>query len=302
MSIGPSKLIRKTLQEHYTNVGISVVNNLSDLERLVAKKPDLCFLGLKQVPIEDNSDNMIWVSDYLDSKGINYTGSSSKAIALDFDKNKAKDVVLAAGLNTSKYFIGTNQYKNADEIPINFPLFIKPSNLGNKQGIDKNSVVHNFTSYVNKLQEISTIYGSESIVENYLSGREFSVGVMEDMNSNNLMVFPIEAIIEKNERGDRILGNTNNSAEAEQILKVNNNKIFKEICKLAKDVFLALGARDYGRIDIRLDSNGIANFLEANLVPGLSDVSYFPISNNINNSKDYSTTIFDITQLAFRRT
>ena len=180
MSIGPSKLIQSALQGKYTQVNISTVNNLNDLESLARKKPDLCFLGLKQLPVEDGSDEMIWISDFLDSKGINYTGSSSNAISLDFNKNQAKDVVLAAGLNTSQYFIGTNQYNSAEEIPINFPLFIKPSNLGNKKGIDADSVVHNYASYVSKLKQINAEYCSDSIVENYLSGREFSVGIMED--------------------------------------------------------------------------------------------------------------------------
>src|SRR5205814_6751237 len=99
-------MIQSALEEHYMHVGISILNDLTDLELLVRKAPDLVFLGLKRLP-NDASASMavddIWVSDYLDQHGIKYTGSSKAAIQLDFNKEQAKRCVQQAGLPTAPF-------------------------------------------------------------------------------------------------------------------------------------------------------------------------------------------------------
>lgn len=71
---------------------------------------------------------------------------------------------------------------------------------------------------------------------------------------------------------------------------------------LALASFHALGARDYGRIDIRLDSDGVANFLEANLIPSLiSGYGSFPKACELNIGLEYEPMIISITELGLIR-
>src|ERR1035437_9123773 len=71
------------LTKHYTEVGIKIVNNLSDFEAVIERQPDLVFLGMKFVPLDDSlslqDTGKLWISDYLDECGIAYTGSGQKA-------------------------------------------------------------------------------------------------------------------------------------------------------------------------------------------------------------------------------
>ena len=82
------------LAKHFTTVGISTINDLSDLEVLVASGPDLVFLGMEFVPanpvIGTTDPNKIWLSDYLDAHNIAYTGSRQAAHELARNKPLAK--------------------------------------------------------------------------------------------------------------------------------------------------------------------------------------------------------------------
>jgi D-alanine-D-alanine ligase-like ATP-grasp enzyme len=129
--MGPktAQMIHGVLTTHYQDVGITIVNNSYDLDLLVAKQPDLALLGVKKVPLvyktSGYTDSEVWLSDYLDKKGQNYTGSAAAAISLDFSKSEAKEVVEAAGLKTSAYFIAEqNQFNVNDKLPLAFPLFL----------------------------------------------------------------------------------------------------------------------------------------------------------------------------------
>ena len=113
-------------------------------------QPDLVFVGLKRTsPVQQtgscSSDDAIWVSQYLEDGGINYTGSRQPAIKLDLNKNLAKRVIQKAGLPTARSFMALpGQFSSAQALPLDFPLFIKPPTQGGGKGIAADSVVHNF--------------------------------------------------------------------------------------------------------------------------------------------------------------
>lgn len=303
MGQGASNTVIAVLEKQYKTVSITTINTLKDLESLIERKPDLVFLTVKRIPISaDDLDNTVWVSDVLAKAGINHTGSLGEAISLDYDKTRAKDIVLDAGYSTSGYFIAKpGDFLNAESIPLQFPLFIKPTSLGNKKGVDAESVVHNYKDYVSKVQSLATNFRSDSLVEPFLSGREFSVAVIQKHASEPLESLPIEIVIGKNDNGDRILGATAHSGDDEVISIVEDPALHASLQSLAEGVFTALGARDYGRIDIRLNSEGQPQFLEANLIPGLSTSSFYPIANKLYNDLSYEDTILQIVSTAFDR-
>ena len=105
MGRGLREVAQAILARHYTKVGITIVNDLDDLEALVALRPDLVFLGMKFISHDPalgvNDPEKIWIGEYLDKHGIPYTGSGSGAHNLEFDKPQAKQRVREMGLATS---------------------------------------------------------------------------------------------------------------------------------------------------------------------------------------------------------
>lgn len=299
--------ILAVLTRNYTNVGVTVVNNISDLETLVDNRPDLVFLGMKfvtaDVPINAQSPSKIWLTEYLDEHGIAYTGSGQIAHELELDKPSAKQRVLDAGLKTSPFYVITQGQRLAKHaVPLAYPLFVKPTNRGGGLGIDSNSVVSNFDELQSKVESITVNLHSDSLVEEYLPGREFSVAILKDEHSEELMIMPIELVAPPDEHGKRLLSQQVKSSDSERVVEVTDKVTRAIVSTLATDVFYALGARDYGRIDIRLDKFGTPHFLEANLIPSLiSNYGSFPRACVLNASLDYEIMILSIVRLALVR-
>jgi len=297
--------ILAVLAKHYAHVGISIINNAYDLEHLVFSSPDLVFLGMKFLPSDmrlgKRDPSKTWISDYLDEHGIRYTGSNQSASIFDLDKSLAKTRVQDAGLSTSPFFVATpGSHLNEKDLPLAFPLFIKPTKMGAGQGVDEFSVVRDFNQYKAKVESIYALYKVESLVEEYLNGREFSVAILSTEKANKLTAMPIELTSEPNVHGDSMLSQAVKSANCEVVVEVTNSNLKDKVCGLALDVFSALGARDYGRIDIRLDIRGKANFLEANLIPSLiCGYGSFPKACLLNQSLGYEEMILRITELGF---
>ncbi len=199
-----------------------------------------------------------------------------------------------AKIKTADFFITTpGKHSNKLSIPIKFPVFIKPVTGGDSRGIDLNSIAYDFESFKAKVLDIKIKQNSPSLVETYLSGKEYSVGIFEDSIDGTLRAMPIEIIVKENKDGHRILDYNVKKNDEEKVIPVTDIKIFKKLSKLAKDSFKALGGKSLGRIDIRMDHRGIPHFMEANLMPGLRK-GYFYRSCVLNLDMSYEDMIFSI--------
>lgn len=307
MSSKARGVVKAVLEKYYTNVGITLVNDSEGLEQLIEKNPDLVFTGMKQVPIgkySPENDEYVWVSGFLEDRGVTVTGSDPGALELELDKTKAKDVIKAANLTTSPYFIAkVGEYTDESQLPFGFPMFLKPHNRGAGTGIDDNSVVRSFDEFLQKMKSLAAESITDVLVERYLSGREFTVGVLWDANKDELMIMPIEQLPIKNERGDCVIGYEMKDAKAETAVGViEEGEIKQAVISLAQGTFEAVGARDYGRIDIRLDENSVPHFLEVNLIPGMVTASgNFPKAFKINTGRSYDEMLLHIVHLALNR-
>lgn len=308
MSQESSDAILGVLAKHYTTVRINDINNLSDLETVVERKPDLIFLGMEFVPsnpaLGAQDPDKIWITSYLDEHGITYTGSNQAAHELERNKHIAKQQVLNCGLKTASFCVIEQNYQPQAEhdIALTFPVFIKPTNRGGGLGIDDNSVVHNFEQLLLKVSSISAKLRSDSLIEEYLPGREFSVAILREEHSAEFSVMPIELIAPPNEKDVRILSSKVKSSNTEQAIEITDNDIKAQVATLALNAFYALGARDYGRIDIRLDKYGTPHFLEANLIPSLiSGYGSFPKACMLNINLNHESMIMRITKLGLDR-
>jgi len=283
--------ILKILSKRYKNVSITEVNSEEDLEKLVIRKPDLVFSGVKYFYF--NSRN-IWLNDYLEMYEIPYIASSKVALDNESDKNRAKKIMQRAKIKTADFFITTpGKHRTAMSIPIEFPLFIKPVKGGDSRGIDANSIVYDFLSFKTKVLDIKQKHNSPSLVETYLPGKEYSVGIFENSTNGSLRAMPVEIIVKKNVNGHCILDFDVKKNDEEKVIAVADIKIFNKLSKLAKDSFKALGGKSLGRIDIKMNHRGIPHFIEANLMPGLRK-GYFYRSCVLNLDMSYDDMIFSI--------
>ena len=297
--------IYRVLAKHYHTVHISHINSHAELAELKDLQPDLVFLGVKYVPehahLGKADPNKLWVAEYLDHQSIRYTGSPSQAARLDLDKSLAKRQIQKSGLNTSRFFItNPDSLPSSAQMPFAYPVFIKPPRMGGGAGVDKHSVVHTYTEFYTKVSSIAVNHGTDSLVEEYLTGREFSVAVLMSEKTGELQAMPIELIAQANERGDRMLSSVVKTSNAESVRSVDDGELRSAVCQLALDAFKALGGRDYGRIDIRLNHAGVPQFLEANLIPSIIDgYGSFPKACQINLGLDYESMVLQIVRLGF---
>ena len=283
--------ILKILSQRYSEVVITKIQNKKDLDRLLKRKPDLVFSGVKYFNF--NNDK-VWLNDCLEACGIRYIASSRAALDNESDKNKAKKLIVKANIKTADFFVATpDEHEHSSSIPIPFPLFIKPVKGGDSRGIDSNSVAYNFASFKKKVLEIKTKHNLSSLVETYLPGKEYSVGIFQDSIKGTLRAMPVQIIVKKNINGHRILDFNVKKDDEEKVIAVTDTKIFKKISKLAKEAFKALGGKSLGRIDIKMNERGVPHFMEANLMPGLRK-GYFYRSCLLNLDMNYDDMILNI--------
>jgi D-alanine-D-alanine ligase len=283
--------ILKILSKRYTNVVITKISNREDLDKLLKRKPDLVFSGVKYF---DFNEEKIWLNDCLELYDIPYIASSKQALDNESDKDRAKKLILKAKIKTADFFVtDPDEYQSEISIPISFPLFIKPVKGGDSRGIDSSSVVYNFSSFKRKVYEIKHEFKLSSLVETYLPGKEYSVGILQDSTNGTLRSLPIEFIIKKYINGHCILDFDVKKDDEEKVIAVTDAKIFKKLSKLAKKAFKALGGKSLGRIDIKMNNKGIPHFMEANLMPGLRK-GYFYRSCLLNLNMTYEDMIFNI--------
>jgi D-alanine-D-alanine ligase-like ATP-grasp enzyme len=161
--------IQESLRKTYEKVEVSIVDTNQDLDAMLATAPDLVFLGMKTVPGVFNLDLVtpnIWMANLLDNHNINYTGSGSPAHSLDRNKHTAKAAVIASGLRTSAFQLVKQGSSLAEsDVILNYPLFVKPDNLGGGIGIDDSSYVVNYQQLRSKIENLQKIHVGDVLVE-----------------------------------------------------------------------------------------------------------------------------------------
>jgi len=271
-------------------VKLNICESERDLEGIVKKTPDLVVLAVKYIPLQNG--NNIWLSEYFNRHGINFTGSSRNVLRFDSNKVSAKLYLVNKGIKTARYFTAIpGQYRCASELPIKFPLFLKPTSAANGNGIDDTSFVTTISEFESKVLSLYSRFSTPILVEEYLDGREFTVSIIKNPN-NELIISAIEIVPPESKNGLRILGQKVKNNNSEELKSIEDGEIKNKVIKLAVNSFLALGVRDFGRIDIRANTAGDCFFIEANLVPGMTyGSSYFPKSCEIECALSYDEII-----------
>ena len=289
-SLKACESVRESIVKMGHNVTLNICKTKYDLQTIVMKKPDLVILAVKYLWLENEDD--IYLSEYFDKHKINYTGSPKKVLKFDSNKVLAKRHLKNRGVKTLDFFTATpGQYKTKKELPIPFPLFLKPIDAANGNGIDDLSYVTNFEEFTSKVLSLHNEFHLPVLVEEYLEGNEYTVSVIQ-RGDGSLLTSHIEIVPPISTNGLKILGHKAKTDNTEQLKKVLNHRLRVKLTKMATDVFYGLKVRDFARIDIKTNQSGECYFMEVNLVPGMTEgSSYFPKSCEIDNKLVYNDIV-----------
>jgi D-alanine--D-alanine ligase len=203
---------------------------------------------------------------------IPYTGSDPATLSLALDKALAKKIVRQAGIMTPNFQLMHTGKERLDKQFTSFPLIVKPVAEGSSKGVVSKSVCRNEAELRDVVREIVTRYKQPALIEEYIGGREFTVGLLGERRPRVLppmeIVFldkadetPIYSFQHKLDWTDRIRYDA--PAKLEPAL-------LEKLRAAARGSFMALGCRDVGRIDFRMDDKGRIYFIECNPLPGLT--------------------------------
>ncbi len=226
-----------------------------------------CFFPLHGSPAEDGK-----IQGYFDMLNIPYTGCGVLASALSFDKAACKvflkqsEVAMAKSLLCFKDKPISN-HSNEILKTLSLPVFVKPNKHGSSYGVTKVMKPEELEEGLKKAFD----FDEEVIVEEFISGREFSSGVYQ-LNRETIALPPTEIISQTGffDYDAKYMGKSQEVTPAdlspEQTL---------EIQAWSKKIFLALGCKTLSRIDFILNQNTFY-FLEANTTPGMTNESLVP--------------------------
>ena len=292
--------VLEALRKKHSEVSLVVCTHQSELELVAKRKPDLVILAVKYIIQKDGT--LLWLSKYFESQNINYSGSNRETLEFDSNKILAKEKMKSANIRTAAFFTSIpNEYVKGEKLPIDYLLFLKPIDAANGNGTDENSLVNNFASFNKKINSLHKKYGQPILVEKYLSGREFTVAIMETATKNTLQTAAIEIIPPEDSNKARILGAKVKKDDLEELKKITNSGINEIVTQIAIDAFFALGVTGFGRIDIKMDEDSQCYFMEANLVPGMTKgSSYFPKAFEIANNISYDKVIQQLASISLK--
>jgi D-alanine-D-alanine ligase len=203
--------------------------------------------------------------------GIPYTGSDSATLAIALDKALCKKVLMQHDILTPKFQLMESDRERLSKELV-FPLIVKPNAEGSSKGIGATSVVDTEDELREKVRNIVENYRQPAIVEEYIAGREFTVGLLGDKRPR---VLPPMEILFKNKDVARPVYDFGVKQEWEQHVYYEcpaklTEAEQKAIEKIARATFWALDCRDFARVDLRMDAEGRIYVLEVNPLPGLT--------------------------------
>ena len=212
----------------------------------------------------------------LDVYNIPYTFSDVMVLSLTLHKGMTKRVIRDLGIPTPDFAVVEN-IEDLKHVNLLYPLFAKPVAEGTGKGIDPSSKIKNIDELTEACSDRLKRYKQSVLIETYLSGREFTVGIV-GTGGDAYPIGIMEVNYRKNEQTS--IYSYENKANYEQFIDYSVPK--KEVTEQCYDVALkawnGLLCRDGGRVDIRMDANGIPNFIEVNPLAGLNPIhSYLPI-------------------------
>lgn len=254
--------------------GISETN--PDIEAVKALRPDWKkqFFGPNVIALCQAADVVFMalhgengengkIQACFDLMGITYTGTNYVSSALCMDKGLSKDMFAQYGVPTPKGIRIKKGQQDPGTVP--FPCIVKACCGGSSVGV---SIARNSEEYEAAKAE-SFRYDNEAIVEQYIEGREFSVGVLDGKALPIIEIAPLSGFYDYKNKYQA--GSTIETCPAD----LSPEKT-AEMQKYAETAFRALRLKNYARMDFMMGKAGDIYCLEANTLPGMTPTSLLP--------------------------
>jgi D-alanine-D-alanine ligase len=203
----------------------------------------------------------------LDQYKIPYVFSGPVIMGISLNKHMAKMVVATAGVPVSPGLL-INKHSDLNKVTLSYPLFIKPVSEGTGKGITEKSLVKNAAELAEMADWILSEFKQPALVEEYLPGREFTVGIVGSGDTAEA-IGGMEVICADNlPYSVEVKENYWNYCKYKPL----DEDIAEECKSVALGAWKALGAVDAGRIDVKADRTGRICFIEANPLAGLNPI------------------------------
>ncbi|MFO7637765.1 MAG: D-alanine--D-alanine ligase [bacterium] len=206
----------------------------------------------------------------LDAYRVPYTFSGPMVLALTLHKALTKRVVRDAGLPTPD-FVQVRRIEDADRVSLSLPLFCKPVAEGTGKGISAESRVEDRAALRAVCGRLLEEYDQPVLVESYLPGREFTVGITG--TGPVARVLGVMEVAFTDRAGTDIYGYAiKQDYQGRVEYRLADDLAARRAGETALAAYRVLGCRDAGRVDLRCDAAGVPGFLEVNALPGLNPV------------------------------
>lgn len=243
-------------------------------ERLRATKPDIVFNIAEGLHGRCREAHVPAICEFFD---IPHTASDPLTLTLALDKQRAKEAFFARGVATPAWCV----LEPGASLPAGWsgagPWFVKPLFEGSSMGIPESALCADPAAVERRGAEIARDYGEAALVEEFLSGREFTVAILGNGAAAHALPL-VEILFDALPAGaapvygyeakwiwdtpERPLQIFRCPADVDDVLQA-------EIERVALAAYHALGCRDWSRVDIRLDSDKAPNVIEVNPLPGI---------------------------------
>jgi D-alanine-D-alanine ligase len=213
------------------------------------------------------------VAALLNLMGMRYTGSSPAGLILAGDKILAKKMLTFHGIATPRF---ATVYRGAlDWVEeLHFPVIVKPPQEDASVGLTSASVVRDLKQLLEQMDALQSEFEQPVLVEEFIDGREFYVGVLGNANARALPVIELDFSKFPKDRpqmasweakwGDDDGGGAEFEGTRSIFPEDLSEELTERLHKVAVDAFHALRLRDYGRIDLRMNDVGEVFVIEVN--------------------------------------
>ena len=256
-------------EEYFTKnscTGLSNRNYIEIINSPAFDDVDLAFIGLHGKWGEDGT-----IQSLFELREIKYTGSGILPSALAMNKHMSKIIFKHHGIPTPLWFLldknnnKTETVKKQVENSFGFPCIIKPNDQGSTVGL---SICENAESF-DRCVNMAFDYSASVMIEEYIVGRELTVGILGDK------ILPVLEIIPKHGLYDYECKYTDGMSE--YIVPADiPDKVRKTLEDNAATAFNALDCASYGRVDFKVNNKNEAFCLEVNTLPGMTSHSLVP--------------------------
>jgi len=226
---------------------------------ILPNETDGVFLALHGTFGEDGT-----VQELLDALGATYTGCDAEASRIAFDKVLTKKLCIEAGVPTAKFLVVESE-KAALPKDLQLPLVVKPVRQGSSVGLQ---FVERAADWQDALAE-ALKFDSEVLVEEKITGRETTVGILDGK--------PLPIVEVRPKAGSYDYRNKYTAGCTEYFCPADfDSATTRKIQAAALGAFHAIGGRDYARVDVMVRADGSPVVLEVNTLPGMTETSLLP--------------------------